>query len=208
MTTETTHYCNEHQCTYKKYEKGDKTWYAHKNGDEWCNEAKKKERKDEPVFSVAPEERKYPQPFKADPEKQASIELQHYTSEVKDLWIAGKLTDKSPLVEKYLFILSNKIGIDSKTVTPEPLQSKTEPSKPVAVVNTPTAVKDTPGTLTVPKATPLQTTAIDLLMKNDKTKAEIKQLIKINGWKATKLSELTEPQAAIILKQFSTPETF
>ena len=102
--------------------------------------------------------------FKADPEKQASIELQHYMSEVKDLWIAGKLTDRSLLVEKYLFILCRKIGVDLNTVTPEPkittagnkvaggstpippappasvtppnaLQSNSSPSKPVTPVN-------------------------------------------------------------------------
>lgn len=121
MENESVHYCQEHQCTFKRYEKNNNVWYAHKNEDgSYCNEAKKKEQpKEELTSSISTEERQY-QPFKADPEKQASIELQHYTDNVKDLWIAGKLTDKSPLVEKYLFILSSKIGIDPKTVTPEP----------------------------------------------------------------------------------------
>ena len=32
------HYCGEHRVEYRRYEKGDSIWYAHKHGDLWCRE--------------------------------------------------------------------------------------------------------------------------------------------------------------------------
>ena len=32
------HFCSEHQTPFKKYTKGESTWYAHKADDSWCNE--------------------------------------------------------------------------------------------------------------------------------------------------------------------------
>ena len=166
------------------------------------------------------------QSFKADPEKQASIELQHYMSEVKDLWIAGKLTDKSLLVEKYLFILCREIGVDLNTVTPEPkittagdksagvvtpppappasLQSSSSPSKPVTPVNA------QPGNSPIPKVNALSLEALNQLAKDKDTFDKIKLEVKTKGWTTGKekftLKDLTQPQADVIIKQFSTQE--
>ncbi len=34
------HFCQEHHVPFRKFEKEGKVWYAHKNGDKWCNEPK------------------------------------------------------------------------------------------------------------------------------------------------------------------------
>ena len=145
--------------------------------------------------------------FKADPEKQASIELQHYTADVKDLWIAGKLTDKSPLVEKYLFILSRKIGVDLNTVTPEPPQSKS--STPIAPQ--PVIVPPANTAPVIPRVNALTLEALNQLAKDKDTFDRIKLEVKTKGWTTGKdnftLKDLTQPQADIIIKQFSTQET-
>ena len=36
------HFCTVHNTPFKQYSKDGKTWYAHKAGDAWCNEAKAK----------------------------------------------------------------------------------------------------------------------------------------------------------------------
>jgi len=40
----TEHYCNEHNIAFVKHTKGDKVWYSHKLGSEWCNEPKEEAR--------------------------------------------------------------------------------------------------------------------------------------------------------------------
>lgn len=39
--TESPAWCKEHQVTMKQYEKNGKTWFAHKNGESWCNPGRK-----------------------------------------------------------------------------------------------------------------------------------------------------------------------
>jgi hypothetical protein len=63
-----------------------------------------------PVEQATQEPAKADNHFKADPERQTSIELQHYTDNIKDLWIAGKIPNDSPLVKKYMEILYRKVG--------------------------------------------------------------------------------------------------
>lgn len=48
------HWCNEHNCAFKEYSKGDKKWYSHNVGDKWCNEKKESEKK--PVKKETQEE--------------------------------------------------------------------------------------------------------------------------------------------------------
>ena len=36
------HQCQLHNVAFDKHEKDGKTWYSHKNGNEWCNEPKVK----------------------------------------------------------------------------------------------------------------------------------------------------------------------
>ena len=164
------------------------------------------------VPGTAPAEKPIPQStampdrqFKANPEKQASIELQHYTADVKDLWIAGKLTDKSPLVEKYLFILARKIGVDLNTVTPEPPQATPAAQKPVTPVIVP------PANPVIPRVNALTLEALNQLAKDKDTFDRIKLEVKTKGWTTGKdkftLKDLTQPQADIIIKQFSTQIT-
>jgi hypothetical protein len=62
---------------------------------------------------------------KSDPVKNASIEMQHYSSEVRELWIAGKLKDDAPLVKCYLEILSEKLN--SKVLTDNPQKPQAAP---------------------------------------------------------------------------------
>jgi len=87
-----------------------------------------------PVIAPKAALKSEPKQFKADPEKQASIELQHYTDNVKDLWIAGKLQNDSPLVKKYLSILYSKVGatVDLPKAKPEAPQSTTAPSNSIS----------------------------------------------------------------------------
>jgi hypothetical protein len=191
------------------------------------------------VPGTAPAEKPIPQSttqpdrqFHADPEKQASIELQHYTSEVKDLWIAGKLTDKSPLVEKYMFILARKIGVDLNTLTPEPKITTagdkragvvTPPSAPPASVTPPNALQSSsspsksvtpvnaqPGNSPIPKVNALSLEALNQLARDKDTFDKIKLEVKTKGWTTGKdkftLKDLTQPQADVIIKQFSTQE--
>ncbi len=37
------HWCEEHNCAYERKKRGSSSWYAHKFGDGWCNEIKRKE---------------------------------------------------------------------------------------------------------------------------------------------------------------------
>jgi hypothetical protein len=32
------HWCEEHNCDFRRYEKNGRVWYSHKNGDGWCRE--------------------------------------------------------------------------------------------------------------------------------------------------------------------------
>ena len=110
-----THYCKEHNTPFEKHEGNGKVWYSHKKADgAWCNEKGDKPRK--------------AGNFKSDPAKTASIELQHYTSDVKELWIAGKFKDDSSRVKRYLEILDEKLGIKPQLNS---LQSKTSLVKPL-----------------------------------------------------------------------------
>jgi hypothetical protein len=206
MTTENQHYCNEHQCFYKRFEKGEKTWYAHKDGDNWCNETKKdkpkEQSKPEQVFKVEPEKREYPKDetktFKADLATRVSIELQQAIITAKDLWIAGKLQDGEPEI----------IGLRQwirDRLCPNALQGKIEvlkpPANPITKTEVAKALTDK-GYPTVEKIRPTELATIQELLKIPGNKERISATIKEKGWKATKPSELSQPQAAIILGLF------
>ena len=64
----TDHWCSEHGVAFRKITKGDKTWYAHKTADGWCNEAKVKSQQtqDEPPMEeeIPVEETQKPDPTK------------------------------------------------------------------------------------------------------------------------------------------------
>ncbi len=38
VTEKAEHYCTEHGAPFQQYTKGDQTWYAHKDGAQWCRE--------------------------------------------------------------------------------------------------------------------------------------------------------------------------
>jgi hypothetical protein len=203
MTTENQHYCNEHQCFYKRFEKGEKAWYAHKDGDNWCNEAKKDKPKAEPVFNVPPEKREYPKDetktFKGDPATRVSIELQQAIITAKDLWIAGKLQDGEPEI----------IGLRQwirDRLCPNALQGKIEvlkpPANPITKQEVAKVLTDK-GYPTVEKIREDELKDINRLIKDPASKEIISLFIKDKGWKATKPNELSQPQAAIILGLFS-----
>ncbi len=48
------HWCKEHNCEFRRFEKGDSHWYSHSIGDtgKWCNE----EKKSKPVEKLTPEQ--------------------------------------------------------------------------------------------------------------------------------------------------------
>ena len=146
---------------------------------------------------IAPKENRGGGGFKPDPEKQASIELQHYTSEVRELLVNGVIETNDPLVMRYFQILHEKLGIPLQSTTqkpPEPVQSTQAASKPPQPVVTPPA-----------KANALQVEAINQLLKDAATKARIQKFMADNKITAKKPSELTLQQAAKIVLQFSEP---
>jgi hypothetical protein len=38
LTPVPSHYCQAHQCQYKRYEKDGKVWWSHRQGNGWCKE--------------------------------------------------------------------------------------------------------------------------------------------------------------------------
>jgi len=211
MTTENQHYCQEHQCYYKKYEKGDKSWYSHKLEDgTYCNEAKKKEQpKTEPVFKVEQEKRNYPKDemskndwAEKDRLKQLSIESQQAAEYTTGLWVAGKLQDGEPEVVGLRQWIRDRLCSGYVQGKIEPLKP---PASPITKAEVAKALDNVPppGTLTVPKVGPITLAAINELLKIPENKAKISAEIKSRGWVAKKPSELSQPQASILLSLFS-----
>ena len=130
MTTEQEHFCKIHEVPFKRNENDKGVWYSHKVEEtgQWCTEKK-------------PQGAGKPFGSRNDPERTASIELQHYTDNVKDLWIAGKLKDDSKLVLKYKLILATKLGL----TTPDPAPALAKPVTSSAPMKQ--AVKEVGGEL-------------------------------------------------------------
>jgi hypothetical protein len=198
------HYCEEHQVPFKKFVKGERSWYAHENGETWCNEAKKKAQPKEQIFSVEPEERATPQreSFKADPLKQASIELQTSAIMVKDLWIAGKLQDGEPEIHGLRQYIRARL-------CPNALQGKIEPLKPpvnpIPKADIEKALTDK-GFPTVDKVNAVTLAALNALASNKENMDKIKLEVANRGWKGDKkvftLKDLSQPQARILIGLF------
>jgi hypothetical protein len=145
-----------------------------------------------PVEQATQEPAKADNHFKADPERQTSIELQHYTDNIKDLWIAGKIPNDSPLVKKYMEILYRKVGasVELPKVSPEPVQPKTVSPKPVEVVN--------PPVLRISAATLKQLR--DAADEGVRTPDELLVEVARRGWKAKTRDQLSEDQAQQLIK--------
>jgi len=200
MGDESTHYCQEHQTTYNAVNGKYGVFYSHPlEGGGFCKEAKKKDQVDKPPMQAYAKKVEPYQQFKADPEKQASIELQHYTDNVKDLWIAGKLQNDSPLVKKYLSILYSKVGatVDLPKAKPDALQSTTAPPSEKSSTKT-----QPDGVPAVKKVDAFKLAALNELAKKQDNFDKMKLEIKSRGWPVSKLKELSQPQAEIILGLF------
>jgi len=133
---ESTHYCDEHECTYKKFEKEGKVWYAHKNGDYWCNEAKKKGNPESDfdksttskAKAISDNEMTKGDWAEKDRVKQLSIESQQAAEYTTELWIAGKLQDGEPEIVGLRDWIRDRL---CAKLIPEAVQSKsTPPSAP------------------------------------------------------------------------------
>ena len=130
MTTEQQHFCKEHNVAFTKFEKEGREWYSHKNDDgTWHKEQP-------PKPTVDATKKPFTGGGKSDPARTESIELQHYTDNVKDLWIAGKLKDDNPLVMRYLAVLKTKLGL-TPALTVQPVPKPAAPMKQ--------AIKDVEG---------------------------------------------------------------
>jgi len=121
------HYCQEHNVPFKKFEKNNKSWYSHKNGDGWCNEVKKNSKpKEEVVFSVPQVQREYP-----NTDRQDSIERQVALKIVAELYAAGKLDADTKRVKIMFDWIDSHIGNapELKTTVPkmtQPIVTKEE----------------------------------------------------------------------------------
>lgn len=79
-TAEEAHWCEEHGCAFKKFTKGDESWYSHKDADgKWCNEAKKK---GAPAAKSAPA---------SDESTQDQVDMSWLTSSINELKWAGNV---------------------------------------------------------------------------------------------------------------------
>ena len=180
MSEEAGHYCTIHDTTF--FKKGKMKGYAHPIKDEngkdtglWCNEKEEEEKPKEYKKADYKSDR-----FKADPAKQASIELQHYTSEVRELWVAGKFKDDSPRVKRYLEILDEKIGM--------PISKGGAPVKPPVIIPpVPKVSKETMELLFEAQA--------NAVVTNAQLQAEVAK----RGWTAKNRGELTQDQAEVLL---------
>ncbi len=111
--------CPVHKVPFKKFTKGDQEWYAHKQGDVWCNEAKVVKQQtevdpdgDDNLFTdeevpIKPVDNR----FKADPEKQASIEKQNAFSGMIALMVSGVIKRNEPLGTDIINYGLQKLGI-------------------------------------------------------------------------------------------------
>jgi len=111
------HFCTEHNTEFVKHKGKYGEFYSHKieGTEEWCNEKKKQEEKQE-------------EHFKADPEKQASIERQNAYSGLIQLMVAGIIKKEEPLGKEIIGYGAQKLNLGTGILWEAP-QPQKEPVK-------------------------------------------------------------------------------